>query len=471
MTTTLASLLTTQTQAQVFQTLLGYYQSAGFPTQSWQVGGVERTRLMAISTAIVDIVGNYIPTYTGGGFLDYATGAWLQLHAQELYNILYSPASNTQGNITLTSAAGVGAATYAAGALKVVFSASGNRYISNAPITIAAGPGSVVGTFTAEFAGASYNDANNSGALTLVTPIPGVTLTNPAGNYTTVGHVGSGTGTITPSSTPIGNHQVTVRIDSTGASGAVSWSYALDGAAYVSVGAVASYLIASANITITLVNGASGTSFVLNDTYTFYCPGSWITTQGSNVETDTALAARCRARWASLSNVPTSSLYELLATSTTSVGSQVTQVIVIPDGTINNKVNIIVAGPGGVLPPATVALVQAFITARSRGCDNPVVQSPTQLNVSFAGTITVSAAYLTAAQAAIQTAMTNYVAGIGINGTLRVSAITELIMQVTGAVDVSAVTINGSASNLVMGSSTSFVLPSLQPLAFTYVTV
>lgn len=467
----LADLLVAQTQAQLFEIGLGVYQAEGFPVQSWQPGGVERTRLMAFTSALASALAQYVPTYTGAGFLDYATGAWLQLTALELYNIVYNKASFTQGSIVLTAASGVGAATYLAGQLIAVFGASGRRYINSASVSVPSGPGTVTGTFQAEFAGAAYNDPSNSGAITLATPIPGVSLTNPAGDFTSVAHIGAGTGSITPSGSPTAPHQVVITINSTGAAGLASWSYSIDGAPSVSAGAVASATnIGGTLIDVTLADGASGTSFVSGDTYTFQAPGSWITQQGSDVESDLALANRCRNRWASLSPIPTPGLYELLATSTPDVGSQVTQVIVLPDQNINNKVNIIVAGPAGILPPATIALIQTYITPKSRGTDNPVVASPSSLNVTLAGTITCAASTLTAVQNAVQVAMTNYSDSVGTNGTYRIAAIIDGIMN-AGAVDATGITINGVAANLVLGSSTTFVLGSLQPLAFSYSTV
>lgn len=472
MAATLASLLAPQTANQIFQILLGVYQANGFPTQSWQPGGVERTRLMAISTAIAAVSGTYIPNIAAGGFLDYAPGTgWMPLLAQELYNLLQNAASFTQGTITLTSAAGVGSQTYQPGQLIAVFAASGNRYLNANAITVAAGPGTVSGTFQAEFAGASYNDPSSSGALTLATTIPGVTLTNPASTYSTVAQVGAGTGTLTLGGSPASPHLVVVRIDSTGASGAASWSYSIDGGAYVSAGAVASASnIGGTGINVTLV-GALGTSFILNDTYTFNTPGSWITTQGANVETDTALAARCRARWASLSNVAVSNLYYLLATSTPAVGSQVTQCIVVPDANINQKVNIVVAGPAGPLPAGTVSAIQTYINPRAPQGDFPTVVSPTTQAITIVGTVTAFASQLTAAQGAITTALNTYVAGVSINGTVRLSSVIELIMQVPGVIDVSGVTINGSAANLVLGGVGTYVMPAYPPtLTLSYVT-
>lgn len=470
MATSLDDLRTLQSSTQIFQTLLGVYQANGFPVQSWQTGGVERTRLMAFATALADVSGNYIAEASAGGFLDFASTNWLRLTAEELYEVIYNKASFTQGTITLTAASGVPTSTYQAGQLIAVFSDTGHRYLNTGTVVIPAGPGSVSGTFQAEFAGSSYSDQPN-GILTLVTAIPGVTLTNPAGAFTTpVAHVGSGTGTVTPGGSPTTPHQVIVRIDSTGTASTASWSYSLDGSPFVSFGTGNATNLAGTSINITLANGASGTSFVKDDTYAFTNPGSWITVQGSDDESDTALAERCRNRWSTLSPIPTNSFYKLIATSTPSVGSQVTQVVVINDSVVNNQVNIVVAGPGGVLPPATVASIQSYINPRVPITDKPVVVSPTTTSVTLAATVTATASQLTAAQSAIQTSMTNYINSVGINGVIRLAAIIELIMEVDGVIDVSGLTINSSSANVTLGSSTTFVLPSPLTVNFTYVT-
>jgi hypothetical protein len=476
MAVTLASQLQTVTQSQLFTTALQVLQAAGFPVQSWQTGGVERTRLMAFTSLMSDFVNNYIPAYVGGGFTSYATGGWMDLLMQQFYNLTRNGAVNTIGNITLTSAAGVSSQTYAAGKLTAVFGTSGNRYLNTGTVVIPAGPGSVSAPFRAEFAAASYNDPSSSGNITLVTPIPGVTLTNPAGNYTTQTHTGSGTGTLTLGGSPSGPHSVVINVTSTGASGVASFSYNLDGAAAVSLGVVSSVTnLGGVGINITFVNGGSGTSFVQNDTYSFNTPGSWITTQGADAEIDTAGGTRCTNRWSSLSAIPTSSLYTLLAQSTPSVGAQVTQCTVVPDATINNKVNIIVSGPGGVLPSPTISAIQAYITPYARGTDNPVVQSPTSSIITIAANIAVSTSQLNTAQAAITTALSNYLASAGVNPTLRISAVIDLIMNVAGVVDVTGVTINGAAANLTLGGVSSFVLPaqvgSGSILSLSYVTV
>jgi len=474
MTTTLQQLLQTITPQQAFQVLLSYYQSAGFSTTAWQQGGADLARNQAFATALTDFVTNYIPAIAGGSLLDYAPGypGWTPLTAQEVYNLLQNSATFTQGYILATNTSSQSYSFSTSNPAIAVFGISQNRYFSQGSGTIPAS-GSLLILFQAELAGASYADPSNSASLTLASPsMPGVTLTNPSTNFSAVSHVGSGTGTITLGGSPVGSHSIVLLITATSTSAPASVSYSLDGGAAVVVGSVSSITnLAGLGINVTLNNGASGTSWVNGDTYSFSTPAPWITSQGANIESDTALAARCRNRWSSLAAIPTTSLYALLAQSTPSVGAQVTQVSVNPDVIVNNKINIVVAGPGGVLPPATIALIQAFISPYTRGCDNPVVQSPTTTAITIVATVTASASQSTAVQAAVTTALNNYIAGIPVNGTIRIAAIIDLIMNIVGVIDCSGVTINGAAANLTLGSPSTFVLPAYPPtLTLSYIT-
>lgn len=477
MALTLAELLAPQSPEQLFARLLGFYQANGFPTQSWQTGGVERTRLMAISTVLSDISTNYIPTIASGGLLDYAEQLsipdWLQLLASNNFNVDFNPAGFAIGTIKLsTVASGAGPYTINDGDLIAVFAASGNRYIcnGNGAQTLSAG-GTLPLLFVSEFAGAKYNtDPSSSGAISLVTSLPGVVLTNVATTFTSVSHVGSGTGAVTPTGTPNFPHQIIVQINSTvgGTAATCLWSYSADGSAFTTPSAATSKVAVSTDnggITITLTNGGSGVSFVANDSYLFNSPGSWLSQQGNDIESNASLAGRCRSRWSTLSPIATNDFYQLLAKSTPTVGAQVTQVITLTDTVINNKINIVVAGPTGALPPATVAAIQDYINPRVQLDDFPVVQSPTTLPITIAATVTLQASQQTAAVASIITALENYVAEIGINGTLRVNAVVDLIMNVQGVIDVlyGSATINTFAANLPLGSPVSFVVPAANP--------
>jgi hypothetical protein len=465
--TTLADLLNPQSVSQVFQTLLGVYQAQGFPVTAWQTGGVERTRLMAVATALSDVSGNYIPAIAGGSLLDYSPNypGWTSLTAAQIYALSQNLASFTFGNIVATSTAASGY-PFTAGQLTFVFGASGRRYVNTGSGTIPAG-GSLTIPVIAEFAGSVYVEPSSSAGITLVTPLPGVTLTNvPLSSYAsaTGTHSGSGTGVITASGSPVGPHSLVINITATGQAGVATWSYSLDGAALVAAGAASSLVnVGGTGITVTLSNGAINPSFVSGDTYSYTTPGSWITSQGSDIEADTALATRCRNRWSSLSAVPTQGFYQLLATSTPSVGSQVTQCTVVPDPTINNKINVVVSGPGGVLPGPTITTIQAFITPRARGCDNPIVQSPSTTPVTYAFTYTVPSSQAAAAAAAITTGLLNYTAAVTVNGTVRIADVIQIVMDVAGVVDCSGVTINGVAANLTLGGFGLYALPAYPP--------
>lgn len=487
-TLTLAQLLTVQDAQTIYQTLLGVYASFGFPVTSWQDGETEKTRLLAVATALADISGNYNPQVAAGGFIDFSTGQWLRLKAQEDYNIPYNAATVTVGQITITQTSAIASSqTITPGKMTAVF-ISGNRYFLTGfivggsftvtPQTLAFGS-PLVGVFAASSPGAAFNDPSNS-TISSSTPLPGVVLTNPSTNFSAVGHTGSGTGSVTPSGTPVGSHSVIVIIGATSAGNPATVSYELDGGAAVSLGAVSSVSnLAGTGINFTFVPGGSGTSWVNNDTYSFSTPASWITSQGSDDEKDPVLAQRCRDRWASLANIPTGGLYQLLAQSTPGIGSQVTQCLPVVDAVINNKINIVVAGPGGVLPPPTIAIIQAYIAPWARGTDNPVVQSPTTTPITIAATITGSARQLAAIQAGSAAAINNYIASLSINPTIKLSVIDSSIVPnpvtgvggIPGVTDISGVTINGVAENLVLGGPGVFVLPAYPPtLNLSYVT-
>lgn len=470
---TLNQLIAKTTIAQALQKVLGVYQSYGFPTSAWMPGGTDATRSLAIATAVTDLSANYIPSIAAGGFTQLAAQlenpGWIQLLAEQIYDVLFGDATHTVGSITLAASPSANTTTIAPGQLIAVFADTGNRYINNTGGTLSPA-GTLTLLWTAEEPGASYNDPS-SATITLATPLAGVTLSNPAGLFTDVAHVGSGTGSVIPSGTPSTPHQVVIRIDSTGASGSASWSYSLDGAPYVSAGAVSSLSdLGGTNIDVSLIDGVSGTSFVLGDAYLFNTPGSWITSQGADTEAPFAIALRCQDRWSTVSKIATESFYEFLVRSVPTVGAQVTQTIVYPDSDVNNKVNIVVAGPAGVLPPGVVASIQDYVTPRAIGTDYPTVVSPTVHDTTISFAATASASLFAVTKSAVETAIGNYVNTAGINPTLRLASIIDLAMDQTGMIDVSDVLIDGVAANLVLGSSSSFVVAKLAALNITWVT-
>lgn len=273
--TTLADLQTPQTQQYFFNVLLGVYKSQGFPVESWQTGGTERTRLMAISTALADLSGAYIPDAAGGGFLDYASLSWLQLTAAQLYDILYFQATQTVGTMIATAASGAGPYTVAAGQLNAVFGDSGRRYKNISDVTIPNG-GSVSFSVQAEFAGSTYNDPSNSGVITLSSPsLPGVTITNPATPFTAVNVIGAGTGTLTLVGLP--EYTITIACSTLGALGTAQFTFALNGGT------------PSAAVTSSTTWQTTGYTVPGTNTTLYFAAGSYTTSDAYFVNTNGAV--------------------------------------------------------------------------------------------------------------------------------------------------------------------------------------
>lgn len=478
---TLAQLLKSLTFDQNLTTLIAYYQKVGFPTSSWQDFDTDLTRSQAFATAITDAVTNQVPAIAGGSLLDYAPNypGWTALTAAQIFSLTQLAATYTVGNVLATNSSGSAYTFSPSNPLIIAFAASGKRYKSTGSGTIPAN-GTLTIQVQAEFAGASYVDPSNSGDISIVTPsMPGVAITNPSTTFTAITHTGSGLGTVVPTGSPALAHSVLVTVLATSTAGPPNFSYSIDAQTPVSSTLASLSNIGGTGINIALNDGAGGVSWVEGDTYEFTTPASWITSQGADTQEDLSLADDCRNRWATVRIVdsgtitdtedrlapPTMNFYKLLAKRTPTIGAQVTEVFVVPDATINNKVNIIVAGPGGVLPSATITAIQNWITPWARGCDIPVVQSPTTTPVTIALSATALVSQLAAATAAATTALLDYIASIHVNGTIELGEVIAIVRSTTGVarINVASVLINGVAADLVLGGPTSYVLPAYPP--------
>lgn len=306
--TTLHDLLNPRTREGWRTELLARLASLGFRPTTWASGSTPRTLVELIAWGLADGQAA-VAMIAAGGLLDLASRGWLTLLAQSHYRTDRVPAGFTEGEVEVTCAPGSGPYTLSAGAFWVGIQADGAtdavRFVSTQEKTV--NPGQTVRVpVKAESPGARFNAAN--GAITyLFTPLPGLTVANPA-------------------------------------------------------------------------IGATGT---------------WTTVPGLDEEDDVALRARCRARWASLSQVGATDLwYELHARSATSPSGTpagATRVAVIPgpgDGTLR----VIVASAAGVLGPSPIAWIQAYVDRRKPPTDAPTAASATAVAVALVGTLYVSAA-------------------------------------------------------------------------------
>jgi hypothetical protein len=477
----------------------------------WLTGGVYLAMSNVVALMRAD-VRKSIATYMLACFEDYVFGfktftlpdgtsfdvtGWAPFLAQQRYGTTQIPASYTLRNITLTNSTGANYGPIQIGDFKIAFP-SGNRYVNNVVFTIPAN-GSIVVQFRSELttnsqAGIVYNDPSDS-TLSLVTSnYPGVTATNPHTNYSAVSQAGSGLGTVTPGGTPDGSsHNVAVRIDATGtvAGATVQWSTQVDTLGWVSQSGATATNLGGHGINVTLADNGGNPSFIQGTVYYFNTPGSDITQTGADAETPQALGTRCRglipalafAKDGSGNWIPGSPTSDAYSTLVRNANSQVVIVYIQPDPTVNNKLNIVIAGQGGApLSSGVVANVQSFLNSFSFQTDLPSVTTSTARAITLGGlTVTAKSSQLAAAQSALTQRLNLYLGGVdpavalSINGTIDYDYLIALVRTTPGVVKVSGtLTINGGTTDLPLpvtpGAFESASWSQTSATAFTWTT-
>lgn len=176
---TLASLLVQEDKATIYEGFLSIAQTLGLPVTSWQAGDPTRS-LGYLEATLLETLENVAVGYIQSGFLDYATGVWLTVVAQQVFNVTVPPATYATTSVTLTNAGG-GIYTINPGDLTFKASATGATYhnTSGGTLTGVGTPGATLTvTVTADIAG-SASSASATQIDTLVTTLLGVTCTNP----------------------------------------------------------------------------------------------------------------------------------------------------------------------------------------------------------------------------------------------------------------------------------------------------
>lgn len=180
---TLSELLVAKTSATVLAELLIKLAAKEFPVDDWFSGSVQRT-LVEIDAEVIAEAFSLIPLIAAGGLLDLAEGAWLDLLAKSQYNLTRNPSVYTLGTITLTCAEGFGPVTIEPGDL-ILATAAGKQFRNTDGGTIA-DDGTLALAIKAESPGSAYNVATAT-ITKLLTPLPGVTASNPSNWITTAG--------------------------------------------------------------------------------------------------------------------------------------------------------------------------------------------------------------------------------------------------------------------------------------------
>jgi len=184
-TISLADLITPPTSGEVAADQLDLLTLASFPTTSWQSGSVPLTLTQADAVPLADL-GQTISKIAKGGYLTLAPqlsatngrSPWVDLYAYNNYGKTRQNPDGiaTQGTMTLTDATSAGPFTISEWQL-VAQSPNGVQFQNFTGGILPTG-GTLDLTWQASVAGSTGNLAAGT-TWTMLTPLPGVTLTNP----------------------------------------------------------------------------------------------------------------------------------------------------------------------------------------------------------------------------------------------------------------------------------------------------
>jgi uncharacterized phage protein gp47/JayE len=176
MAVSLTTLLVQQTKAQLYALALTVAASVGVDTSTWQAGDPTRS-LFHVEAEELSTLEAIVVQFIASGFLDYATGDWLKILAEQVYGVTVPEATYASTTVTLTNAGG-GVYTIEANDLTFKCSATGKTYHNTTGGTLASGPATTLNvTVEADEAG-SESSAGATEIDELVTTLLGVTCSN-----------------------------------------------------------------------------------------------------------------------------------------------------------------------------------------------------------------------------------------------------------------------------------------------------
>lgn len=171
----LASLLVQETKDAIYDRAIAIADLLGLPTSSWQAGDPTRS-LYHVVSEILATLESVAVGFISSGFLDYASGDWLTLLAEQQFNVERTEATYATTTVTLTNAGG-GVYTLEAGDVTVKNSSTGATYHSTSGGTLVAG-GTLDIDVVADVAGSDLGSAGAGEIDDLVTTLLGVTVSN-----------------------------------------------------------------------------------------------------------------------------------------------------------------------------------------------------------------------------------------------------------------------------------------------------
>lgn len=504
---TIEELLTIPTLEAILEgEVLAVLKAAGVRVTDWVTGGPYNTLAVGVSNLWLE-GRTALAAMTAGRFDDYVFGlaeapggldvtSFARRFAKQSYNVDAIEATHTKRRIVIANTTGSTYGPIADGRLILQFTATGNRYVNDGPVTIAPS-GNTVATFRSEYAvdsaaGRTYIDGSGAAINLVSAGYAGVTAANPAPLISDVAVVGGGTGTFAVTGTPAFAATFEIRIDSPGNVGGGAMSVRQGGGAWAPAGVIDTLDDYGGNgVTITPADNGGSPAFPANAIFTFTMPGTDRLVVGRDAETPQELGRRCRGVYPLIGAPrtaagfpiplsPTLSGYEALARS---ASDEVKVCFVLTDPAINNKVRIYVAGQGALLSAATVGALQNFFNSLAMLTDWPVLASPTERAISLGGaTIKIKSSLLATGQQWLQKAIAAYLGGVDaktplvVNGLIDRSYLNALLRGAPGVTHVD----DGLTINTVAADRQLPVTPGAYELAtwvqnvaniFTWVTV
>jgi len=186
----------------------------------------------------------------------------------------------------------------------------------------------------------------------------------------------------------------------------LTWAAQSPGAAYNVANNALTTIVAGTLPGVTVNNPDPGT-------------GTWITSQGSDAETDSAYMLRCQQRWPGLGTGSTAATYQLWATSAEAAAGHattITKALAIVDTVTPGQVDVYLAGASGAVGGGAVTDATTYINARVPLTATANIQAAANSVMTVAGTVNYYSAKNTSAavQAAVAAALAAYINALGI---------------------------------------------------------
>jgi hypothetical protein len=458
---TLAELRTQQLSSDISARLSAALLAAGLPVADWAPaasGGVELSVVEMVAGGLANLVGPRLVAMAEARFLDLGRGDALSAYAQSRYQISRSPATYTLQNIRLTSTV---SASFNAGDLWIA-GAGGNRYVSIEDVILVPGVPADV-TFQAEEPGSAYADTEGQISRMVTAPAGLSGLNARPSDFTPTSLLGTSSGTINapplpgywrPGKGPPPYGSIRIRILTTGEAGAIDYEYSLDGGLTWAPGyrsPIAAPIPASWSgyTSIIFFKNAAPPSFIAGDIFTMLV-GDPILQRGADEETDSALRARCKDQWSSLSDVPTEGLVRLWCHQ---ASPEVVQVKVDADPNTPGAILVRIASATGPASPRAQIAVQDYVSARLKGyrgvprpatlgsgspAEAVLCSSARPRYIAEAGVASVPRTKLAAVQQEADRLWQLYLGTVGIGGVVRLAELEQAILD-AGATDVKGV--------------------------------